>query len=92
MQRHLASGFISLEKLEKNIDGPPSDGVTCCDHAKASLLLKDNYSSNKVLLHFANCETDIPKLREAYQHLKPSAMLKSPVLNQKVGEMTAGLQ
>ena len=86
MQRHLASGFISLETLADNITG-----VSSCDHANASLLLKDNYSRNQVLLHFANGGTDTTKLKAASAQLKPSAMLQSPFLNKKVGEMTVGL-
>ena len=86
MQRHLASSFISLSKLADDIMG-----VTSCDAATSSLLLKDNYSSNQVLLHFSNNATDIPALKSICARLKPSSMLKSPFLNQKVGEMTLGL-
>lgn len=86
MQRHLASGFISLETLVDNITG-----VSCCSDAKASLILKDNYSRNQVLLHFANANTDISRLKTIVPQLKPSAMLQSPFLNKKVDEMTQGL-
>ena len=86
MQRHIASGFESLSSIVENVNG-----VTSCDTAKYSLLLKDNYSKNQVLLHFANVDTDIPKLKSVCAQLKPSFMLKSAELNQKVGDMTLGI-
>lgn len=86
MQRHIASGFETLSNLAENIKG-----VNSCDAAKSSLLLKDNYSKNQVLLHFANIDTDITKLRSVCAQLKPSFMLKSNELNQTVGEMAQGL-
>jgi hypothetical protein len=86
MQRHIASGFEIISTLADNVNG-----VTSCDAAKASLLLKDNYSKNQAILHFANFDTDIPRLKSVCAQLKPSFMLKSTVLNQKVGEMTLGL-
>lgn len=86
MQRHLASGFIGLDSLAEHILG-----VTSCDHSHASLLLKDNYSKNQALFHFANAGTDIPLLKSVFCQLKPSFMLQSPTLNQKVDEMTQGL-
>jgi hypothetical protein len=84
MHRHVASSFISISKLADDIDG-----VTSCDAAKASLLLRDNYSQNQALLHFSNIDTDIPALRS--MNLTPSYMLQSPFLNKKVEEMTTGL-
>jgi hypothetical protein len=66
MQRHLASGFLSLDSLVEHISG-----VTSCDASKASLLLKDNYSRNQVLLHFANISTDIPRLTSVCSQLRP---------------------
>ena len=86
MQQHLASSFVELSKLADGIEG-----VSCCDAAKFSLSIKDNYSQNKVLLHFSNAGTDLLQLRSAIGQLRPSAMLKSAELNQKVGEMTNGI-
>jgi hypothetical protein len=84
MQRHLASSFISITKLLEDING-----VTNCVLAKASLILNDNYSKNQVLLHFANIDSNLEALKAL--KLKPSFMLKSPILNQKVQAMTTGL-
>jgi hypothetical protein len=86
MQRHIASGYHDLSQIVENING-----VTSCDAAKASILLKDNYSKNQVLIHLANVDTDVQKLKSVCAQLKPSFMLKSTELNQKVGEMTQGL-
>ena len=47
MNRHLVSGFHSLTWLADAIEG-----VTSFDHSKTSLLVQDNYSKNKVLIHF----------------------------------------
>ena len=55
------------------------------------ITIKDNYSSNKALLYFANGGTDIPKLRSILTQLKPSAMLKTPELNKKVQDMSEGI-
>lgn len=86
MQRHYASGFISLQQLAASIEG-----VDSLDHVISSVAIKDNYSSNKALLHFANNGTDIPRLKAILAQLKPSAMLKTPELNQKVQDMTEGI-
>jgi hypothetical protein len=86
MQRHIVSGFIAIDSLVEHISG-----VDSCDDSKASLLLKDNYSRNQVLLHFADAGTDIPRLKSVCGQLRPSAMLQSPFLNKKVEEMTQGL-
>lgn len=86
MQRHIASGFRKLSNLADDVNG-----VMSCDHARASLLIKDNYSKNQVLLHFANVDTDIDRLKSVCNQLRPSFMLMSDELNQKVGEMTMGL-
>lgn len=86
MQRHLVSSFIELSKLADSIEG-----VSNCDAARSGLSVSDNYSQNKVYLQFANEGTDVPHLRSVFGQLKPSAMLKSKELNQKVGEMTTGI-
>lgn len=86
MQRHYASKFITLEQLAEGIEG-----VHSLDEAKTMITLKDNYSSNKAVLSFANGGTDTRKLRSVLAQLQPSAMLKTPELNQKVQEMSLGI-
>lgn len=86
MNRHLASGFHTLGWLADAIDG-----VNSFDNAKTSLLLTDNYSANKILLHFANDGTDVPRLRKLCAQLKPSAMRRTDQLNAQVSAMAAGI-
>jgi hypothetical protein len=86
MNRHIASGFQMLSSLADAIDG-----VSCFDDAKSSLQLKDNYSTNKVLLHFSNNGTDVAKLRALCQRLKPSALRQTDQLNAKVNAMAVGI-
>ena len=86
MNRHIASGFHSLSWLADAIEG-----VTCFDDAKTSLLLKDNYSKNQVLLHFRNNGTDVPRLRAFCQTLKPSALRQTDHLNAQVNAMSNGV-
>jgi hypothetical protein len=49
MQRHYASKFITLQQLADSIEN-----VHSLDEAKTMITIKDNYSSNKALLYFAN--------------------------------------
>lgn len=86
MQRHLASSFVDLPSLAKGIEG-----VSSLDKAGFSVTVKDNYSSNKVFAQFANAGTDVARLKSVLDQLKPSAMMKTPELNQKVQDMTEGI-
>jgi hypothetical protein len=86
MNRHIASGFHSLAWLADAIDG-----VSSFDHAKTSLLLNDNYSKNKVVLHFTNNGTDISQLKALCQKLKPSALHHTDHLNEQVNAMANGV-
>jgi len=86
MNRHIASGFHTLSWLADAIDG-----VTNFDHAKTSLLLKDNYSKNQVLLHFKNEGTDPQQLRALCAELKPSALRLTDHLNSQVKAMSDGI-
>ena len=86
MNRHIASGFHSLSWLADAIDG-----VSSFDDAKTSLQLNDNYSTNKVLLHFSNNGTDVGQLRALCQRLKPSALRQTERLNAQVNAMAVGL-
>lgn len=86
MNRHLASGFHTLGWLADAIDG-----VNSFDNAKTSLLLTDNYSANRVLLHFANDGTDVAQLRKLLAQLKPSAMRRTDQLNAQVNAMATGI-
>ena len=40
------------------------EGVNTHNECKKSLFLKDNYSSNKAVIHSCNKGTDIPALRQ----------------------------
>ena len=86
MNRHLASGFHTLTWLADAIEG-----VDSFEQAKTSLLLKDNYSKNQLLIHFTNNGTDVPQLRMLCQSLKPSALRQTDQLNAQVNAMASGL-
>ena len=72
MMRHLASCFQTLSWFGDAIHSTHS-----ISDAKASLLLKDNYSSNQVLLHFCDDGTDIPKMRRLSSALPESYLSRS---------------
>jgi len=84
--RHISSGFKCLNDLANSIDG-----VTDCGQAKDGLIIKDNYSRNQVLMHFANDGTDLKSMREVCSKLKPSILKSNNEINKKVLQMTFGL-
>lgn len=86
MMRHLVSGCQDLKGLAANIDG-----VDAFEGSKSSLLLKDNYSRNQVLVHFCNSGTDIPALNALCAKLRPSVTRENDGINQRVAEMTSGV-
>ena len=84
--RHIASGFRPLTLLASDIDG-----VDDFKKAASSVLLKDNYSRNQTLLHFANAGTDVKEMKKFCAKLEPSVLSRNNEINTKVLQMTFGL-
>lgn len=81
--RHLASGFETLGWLRDALGEASSFA-----ESKRSLLLKDNYSKNQVLLHFCNESTDVKAFGQFAERLNPSVLHKNEEINKKVLEMS----
>ena len=84
--RHLASGFETAQWVCEALGEASS-----FDRVKRSLLLKDNYSKNKVLLHLINDSTDVKAFGGFVQRLKPSVLHKNEEINKGVLEMSFGV-
>lgn len=84
MMRHISSGYQGLEWI-----GEAIDGVTRFTDAKMSLVLEDNYSKNRALLHFSNAGTDVRALKAL--KLRPSALRCNECINKDVANMTMGV-
>jgi hypothetical protein len=84
--RHLTSGFETMEWLHLAMS-EASD----FSQAKRSLLLKDNYSKNKVLFHFCNSGTDVKAFGEYRKNLRLSVLHINEEINKKVLEMSFGV-
>jgi hypothetical protein len=84
--RHLTSGFETVQWLHQSMS-EASD----FSQSKRSLLLKDNYSKNKVLFHFCNGATDLKEFGDYAKYLKISVLNRNEEINKKVLNMSFGL-
>jgi hypothetical protein len=84
--RHVASSFQTIEWLHQALGEASGFG-----ESKRSMLLKDNYSKNQVLLHFCNDSTDIGVFSAFSLRLKPSVLHGNEEINRKVLAMSFGV-
>lgn len=84
--RHVASSFQTLEWL-----GQALAEASSFNGSKRSLLLKDNYSKNQVLLHFCNDATDTRALDAFSVRLRPSVLHENEEINHSVLAMSFGV-
>lgn len=85
MNRHVLSGFQSLDWIQESL------AARDFEYATQSMLVKDNYTQNQALLHFANDNTDLDSFRAILPHLKRSILHDNNKINEKVMALTFGV-